>query len=205
MNEETADSRPEGAAELGPAIEDFRSAVERQAAALLAATEERAAEREREAVRAARRIEQDAERKAERILQAALARAFSVLDSIDALEGELAGAMHGLRSEADRLATNLTAQAEGDEGSQAGQAAGGIEDEPALVPTGQLRNVVRATVYAMREAGRPRQDAKRFLDRFFLEDAHRDVLDEIYGSIEGNSGRVPPGARKAWPHRRRAQ
>jgi hypothetical protein len=49
MNDETADSRREGAAELGPAIEDFRSAVEGQAAAVLSAAEERAAEREREA------------------------------------------------------------------------------------------------------------------------------------------------------------
>ena len=204
MNDETADSRQEGAAELGPAIEDFRSAVERQAAAVLSAAEERAAEHEREAVRAARRIEQDAERKAERILQAALARASSVLDSIDALEGELAGTMQGPRSEADRLTTNLTTQTKGDDESPAAQAASGIEDELALAPNGQLRNVVRATVYGMREAGRPRQDAKRFLDRFFLEDAHRDVLDEIYGPIEGNSGGVSAGAR-GWLHRRRAQ
>src|SRR5215207_4750972 len=154
MNDETADSRREGAAELGPAIEDFRSAVERQAAAVLSAAEEGAAEREREAVRAARRIEQDAERKAERILQAALARASSVLDSIDALEGELAGTMQGLRSEADRLTTNLTTQTKGDDESAAAQAAGGIDDELAVVPDGQLRNVVRATVYGMREAGR---------------------------------------------------
>lgn len=207
MGEQTGDPPQELAAQLADAVEEFRSAVARQALDLMAAAEERATQRERDAGKAARRIEQDAERKAERILQAALERASVVLESIDALEGALTGTMKGLRSEADRLTTDLTAQTDqaavrSDDQVASAEAASGIERQLALVPTGQLRQVVRAAVHKMRDEGRPRADAERFLIRFRLDEAHGDAIDEIYGPSANRSARPAWGR---WRHRRRAE
>src|SRR4051794_27738988 len=106
------------AAKLGAAVSEFRSAVERQAWELLSAAERRAEDRERDAAKFARRTEADAERNAERILQSALERASVVLAAIEALEDELPGTMQGLRTEPDRLRTELTTQGEGAEGQR---------------------------------------------------------------------------------------
>ena len=204
---------------LNPAVSEFRSAVERQAWELLSAAERRAEDRERDAAKVARRTEADAERKAERILQAALERASVVLAAIEALEDELPGTMDGLPTEASRLTTELTTQAKGPQGqltaspvidaeivpmesglaSPAARAISGIEGQLAVVPTMQLRQVIRAIVSKMRDEGRGREEAEVFLVRFRLEAAHGDLLDEIFGARSMRSR----GAWRGWPSRRR--
>jgi hypothetical protein len=207
------------AAKLSAAISEFRSAVERQAWELLSAAERRAEDRERDAAKFARRTEADAERNAERILQAALERASVVLAAIEALEDELPGTLQGLRTEPDRLTTELTTQAEGPQGhlsaspvtdgeiiptetglaSPAARATSGIERQLAVVPTMQLRQVIRAIVSKMNDEGRSRDEAEVFLVRFRLEDAHGDLLDEVFGP------RLPRsrGPWRVWRSRRR--
>jgi hypothetical protein len=207
------------AAKLSAAVSEFRSAVERQAWELLSAAERRAEDRERDAAKLARRTEADAERNAERILQAALERASVVLAAIEALEDELPGTMQGLRTEPDRLTTELTTQAEGPQGqltaspvidgemvptetglaSPAARAMSGIEGQLAVVPTMQLRQVIRAIVSKMKDEGRSREEAEVFLVRFRLEEAHGDLLDEVFGPRPVRP-RVPW---RAWPSRRR--
>jgi hypothetical protein len=207
------------AAKLDAAVSEFRSAIERQAWDLLSAAERRAGDRERDAVKVARRTEADAERKAERILQAALERASVVLAAIEALEDELTGTMHGLRTESNRLTTDLTTQAKGPQGQltagsvidaevvptesglagPAARAMSGIEGQLAVVPKIQLRQVIRAIVSKMKDEGRSREEAEVFLVRFRLEGAHGDLLDEVFGARSLRSR----GSWRAWPSRRR--
>jgi hypothetical protein len=206
------------AAKLGAAVSEFRSTVERQAWELLSAAERRAEDREREAAKSARRTVADAERNAERVLQAALERASVVLAAIEALEDELPGTVPGPPTESDRLPPELT-QAKGPQGqrtaspvidgevvptetglaSPAARAMSGIEGQLAAVPTVQLRQVIRAIVSKMKDEGRSREEAEVFLVRFRLEEAHGDLLDEVFGPRPVRP-RVPW---RAWPSRRR--
>jgi hypothetical protein len=207
------------AAKLGAAVSEFRSTVERQAWELLSAAERRAEDREREAAKFARRTVADAERNAERVLQAALERASVVLAAIEALEDELPGTVPGPPTESDRLPTEVTTQAKRPQGqltaspvidgeivptetglsSPAARAMSGIEGQLAVVPTMQLRHVIRAIVSKMKDEGRSRDEAEVFLVRFRLEEAHGDLLDEVFGPRPIRSR----GPWRGWPSRRR--
>jgi hypothetical protein len=179
--------------------------MEASARAVLLAAEQHAAEREREAEKASRWVEADAERRAERILQAALERAWVVLTGLEAVESGLMGTVQGLQSEAARLTADLTAQtansplqppdprpelkagttAAGDEPAQALPAAiDATESGLGESSPRQMSQAVRATVYKMRQEGRPRHEAELFLQRFHLDHEHSGLVDEMYGPLD---------------------
>ena len=140
------DTPPDLAPEVRAALADVQAAIERHARDRLAAVELRAAQLDRESTKRATRLQHDAERRAERILQAALEHASVLLDSVE----------DGRRERAETVS--------------------GIESQVMSAPSSQLRQVVRAALHKMREEGRPRGDAERFLVRFGLAEEHGDEL-----------------------------
>jgi hypothetical protein len=195
--------------EIRDAVETLGGSIESEVSDILRAAEARGADLERDARRSAREVEQEAQRKAERILQAALERAAAVLDSIDAIQDGLVRIASGLRAESDALTAKLTTEYEDAAGAlprkatgephpaleELGQGPSQLSDAVEIIPTGQLRSAVRATLYRMRQEGQPREAGERFLARFRIEDPHGDLLEEVYGnnaedgSAAGRSGR----------------
>jgi hypothetical protein len=67
----------------------------------------------------------------------------------------------------------------------------------------EVREMLREQLVQLRESGKPRPDAERFLTRFTQGERHLDLLDEIYS--EGDDDTKPSASRRRRLRRRRAK
>jgi hypothetical protein len=215
MSDETAQNAVELPPAIRAAIDQLMAAVEAEARDVLRASQAHAAELERGAAETTSQIEEEAERSAERILRAALERASVVLDSIGVIENGLSGLATGLRTETGNLTSLLRTEAQNrqpelitgtGEEARADQPAPPGSDEgatelgnPGTTDEPELRKLVRATLYQMREDGRDRAHGEEVLNRFRVSHVYSDLLDEVYGPPPPPAEEAPP----APPRRRR--
>ncbi len=159
--------------ELCDAVRGLQAAVQRHVSATVAAAEQKAARRERDAVKLVSRVEHEAQRRAERSLLEALTAAWVILE----------------QSEPATSGAGVTPVAI-------------IAAELAALPQAQVRKVTRAAIHKMEAGGRPRQDGERFLLRFALHEQHGGVIEEVYGPDRAETHRrMRPWA--PWPGRAR--
>src|SRR4029079_9737002 len=86
-----------------------------------------------------------------------------------------------------------------DEPNGLATAAESAPDEHAGSP--EVREMLREQLVQLRESGKPRPDAERFLTRFTQGERHLDLLDEIYSD---NDETKPSASRSRTLRRRRA-
>jgi len=87
-----------------------------------------------------------------------------------------------------------------DEPNGLASAAESAPDEHAGSP--EVREMLREQLVQLRESGKPRPDAERFLTRFTQGERHLDLLDEIYSD---NDEPKPSASRRRRLRRRRAK
>jgi hypothetical protein len=182
---------------LGIATEGLRSTIELEVAKIVEGAEARAAEVEDRALEKASRLEQHSEHRLEATFQESRQRLAQMLSEIDAVEISLGQAVSSLRTEAQRLAGDLsraatepfepphppTAEADPAETPEASPPDIAEPDEKAPIVGAidpAVRDLIHQQLRALSESGRTRADAERMLLRFHQGDQYFDLLDEIY-------------------------
>ena len=213
-------------ASLGSATEELRASVERQVREIVESAEQRASAIEDSALERAAQVERESQDSAKELFHTSVERSDRMLEAIDALEREIGAVIGLLREEAERLASELRAgkvshdvqpafnelvaeQADEEPASAETFSEPEFEDEEAPIGVNggspEVRDMIHQQISNLRETGKPREDAQRFLLRFKHGESYLNMLDEIYGPDEEAEEPTPSASRRRRLRRRRAK